>query len=389
MSRRMFLQRAGVGLGTIAVVGTGALAYRAYDQGVLVSGDGPAYAPWGSWHDGQGLLPLVGAATLAPSPHNAQAWLFGVHRDHIDVFADHSRSIGAIDPFLRELHVGIGAAIENLVLQAGSERLSPDLELVPLGVSSNHAARVVLTPAARRAASLCANIPHRHTNRYPYVVDKEIPNAALDAMREVADPTAPDVAVHWITSPADRGQMGELLVAATEAIVADEEQSESDYRWFRQSWDEIQRRRDGITMDAAGLSDLTTSLAKLLPAQSRRATGEAWIRSTRERHTRTAAAYGIVVARDAGDVRQRIEGGRLLQRIHLWTTGQGLALHHMNQITERADRELELGSKPRFADVLGDLVPDGWQVLSTFRLGFPTRSARPSPRRAVSEVMAR
>ena len=37
-------------------------------------GDGVAYEPWSSWDSGRGLLPLVGAATLAPSPHNSQAW---------------------------------------------------------------------------------------------------------------------------------------------------------------------------------------------------------------------------------------------------------------------------------------------------------------------------
>ena len=119
------MRRAGLGLGAVAVLGSGVLGYRAYDQGVLASGEGPAYAPWSNWRDGGGLLPLIGAATLAPSPHNAQAWLFGVHARHIDVFADHARSTGAIDPFLRELHVGVGAAIENLVLQAGSAGIAP------------------------------------------------------------------------------------------------------------------------------------------------------------------------------------------------------------------------------------------------------------------------
>ncbi len=387
MSRRTFLRRAGLGIGTVAVAGTGVLAYRAYDQGVLARGEGPAYRAWDDWRDGRGLLPLVGAATLAPSPHNAQAWLFDVGRRHIDVFADHARSIGAIDPFMRELHLGVGAAIENLVLQAGRQRLTADVELAPLGQGSSHAARVVTTPARRPVSPLAAHIPDRHTNRYPFILGRDVPRAAYDAMAGLADPAFPDVSVHWITGRAARDQLGELLVDATEAIVADEEQSESDYRWFRQSWDEIQRRRDGITMDAAGLPDLTTALAKLLPAQSRRATGEAWIRSTRDSHTRTAAGYGIIVARDATDVRQRLEGGRLLQRIHLWTTGEGLALHHMNQITERADRERQLDIAPDFTKALGEIVPDAWHPLAMFRLGFPTHLPRRSPRRGVREVL--
>ena len=62
MSRRTLLRRAGVAAGTIAVGGVGALGYRAYDQGVLQLGQGPAYEPWADWTQHAGLLPLVAAA---------------------------------------------------------------------------------------------------------------------------------------------------------------------------------------------------------------------------------------------------------------------------------------------------------------------------------------
>jgi hypothetical protein len=389
VTRRRFLRRAGLGLGAVAVLGAGTLSYRAYDQGVLAAGDGPAYDAWDTWDDGAGLLPLVGAATLAPSPHNAQAWLFDVGRHHVDVFADHTRTTGATDPFLRELHVGLGAAIENMVLHASDRGLAADVELLPYGARANHAARLAVTPATRRATVLGAQIPRRHTNRYPFVVDKDVPATALVQMRALADDALPDLDVYWITEEHARRDLGELLVDATEAIVADDEQGASDYAWFRQSWDEIQRRRDGITIDAAGLPELTTTLAKLLPAQSQRETGDAWIASTRDRHTATAAAYGIVLARDASDRRQQLDGGRLLQRVHLWATSADLALHHMNQLTERADRERQVGSSPRFGSALADVVPDGWQALSLFRIGHPTHTPKRSPRRGVHEVMVR
>jgi hypothetical protein len=198
---------------------------------------------------------------------------------------------------------------------------------------------------------------------------------------------APGTRVRWFTSDRDRGRIGELLVAATEQMIADPDQSASDYAWFRQDWDELQRRRDGITLDAAGLPDIVASLGKLMPAQSRGATGESWLRATRERHTATAAAYGIVAVRDAADRREQLEGGRLLQRVHLWATGHGLAVHHMNQLTERADREIQLGLGRRFGDAIADLVPSGWEALATFRLGHPTRTPRKSPRRPVEAVI--
>ena len=387
MSRRRFLTRAGLGLGTLAVAGAGVLGYRAYDQGVLEAGEGPAYQPWSNWQDHQGLLALVGAATLAPSPHNAQAWRFGVGPSQLDLYADPARTTGAIDPFRRELYVGLGAALENLALAAEAHGFTPTVRLLPAGAGSTHAARVALSPSAPRPSELYTQIPRRHTNRYPYVEGKEVPPAALAAMAALASPDTPDARLLWFTSAGERGRIGELLVAATEAIIADPDQSASDYQWFRQDWDELQRQRDGITVDAAGLSELTAALAKLLPPQSQGATGESWLTATRERHTKTAAAYGVVAVRDAADNRQRLEGGRLLERVHLWTAGHELALHHMNQLTERADREAQLGLGPRFGDALGELLPSGWQALASFRVGYPTHTPKKSPRRPVQAVI--
>ncbi|MGZ4395089.1 MAG: Acg family FMN-binding oxidoreductase [Gaiellaceae bacterium] len=387
MSRGRFVRRLGLGLGTIAVVGAGGLSYRAYDQGVFQAGRGPAYDPWSDWKQHKGLLPLVAAATLAPSPHNTQAWLFRLTEDRIDLFADRSRNIGAIDPYLREMHTGLGAALENLVLAAHARGLATTVRLMPDASQPAHVARVELARATPRTSPLYLQIANRHTNRYPYVEGKDVPGAAFAAMSalEAAGASAPRVV--WFTSKAEKSKIGELLVAATEAIVADPDQSRSDYAWFRQSWDEIQRQRDGITVDASGLTALTASLAKLLPPQSRAATDDAWLASTRDHQTRTAAAYGIVAVRDAADNRQRLEGGRLLERIHLWTSGHGIALQHINQLTERADREVELGLAPRFGAALRELLPTGWQALVTFRTGYPTHTPHKSPRRAVEAVI--
>jgi hypothetical protein len=236
-------------------------------------------------------------------------------------------------------------------------------------------------------SNLYIQIPRRHTNRYPFVEGRAVPEAALAEMTALAGLAGQDTQLLWFTNARDRAQIGELLVAATEAMIADLDQSASDYAWFRQDWDELQRQRDGITLDAAGLPALTASIAKLLPPQSREATGESWLRATRDRHTATAAGYGIISVRDAASNRQRLEGGRLLERVHLWATGHGLALHHMNQLTERADREAQLGLDPRFGDAVADLLPSGWQALATFRLGYPTHSPRKSPRRPVGAVI--
>lgn len=142
----------------------------------------------------------------------------------------------------------------------------------------------------------------------------------------------------WFSSTADRARIGALMVDAARAVTRDEQQSRDGFALFRSSWDDIQKFKDGLTLDPQGLSALTTALAKLLPAADRTRGDSFWVDQTRKTHTRTAAAYGVVAVPDTRGNAQRLMGGRLLERIHLWTAANGLSLQHMNQMTERADR---------------------------------------------------
>ena len=112
----------------------------------------------------------MSAATLAPNPHNSQPWLFRVRSNRIDLFADASRNIGAIDPFKREKYIGLGAALENLVVAAEASGYRAGVTLMPDGAHSGHAARIQLSRANGRGSRLAAQIANRHTNRYACTV---------------------------------------------------------------------------------------------------------------------------------------------------------------------------------------------------------------------------
>src|ERR1700761_9638274 len=96
--------------------------WRAYDQGVFTAGEGPAYEPWKNWRDtNDGPLALVRAALLAASPPNTQPWLFKVTHSAIEMYVDPQRNVVSLDPYLREEHIGIGCALENLMLAAAAQ----------------------------------------------------------------------------------------------------------------------------------------------------------------------------------------------------------------------------------------------------------------------------
>lgn len=389
VSRRTFLHRAGLVGATVVVVGAGGVSYRAYDKGVLETGDGSAYDAWRDWEKGGGPLALVSAAILAANPHNSQAWVFHTTPSQIDLFADRTRTIGTIDPFLRELHTGLGCCLENLMLAAPAHGYRAALTLFPTAGQPVHVARIDLVPGPRSRDALYGAIPKRHTDRSAYTA-KPVAPATLARMAALAG-DLPGTRVYWFSSDAERARVGTLMIDAAVAVTRDEQQSRDGFRLFRSSKDDIEKFKDGLTLDAQGLSALTTAIAKMLPASSRKAGDKFWLDQTRKTHTRTAAAYGIVAVADARDNRQRVTGGRLLERIHLWTAANGLSLQHMNQMTERVDRERQLGLAPRFGPPVQALIPDaGWQPLVTFRIGHPngTDGRRESPRRPRSDVVA-
>ena len=127
-SRRDFLKLGGV---TLIAVGGGSV-FRAVDQGVFSVGRGPAYEPWTNWRNADSPIErIVAAGILASNPHNSQPWKFRITASTIDLFAVPERQIGVIDPFRREMYIGLGCAVETMKLAAEAEGFSADIRLMP------------------------------------------------------------------------------------------------------------------------------------------------------------------------------------------------------------------------------------------------------------------
>ena len=136
-------------------------------------------------------------------------------------------------------------------------------------------------------------MPRRHTNRGPYETGRGVPVEFLGALAALGT-DLPETKVIWFSSPDARKRIGELIVAATEAIIADRQQSADSAKWFRTSWQKIQTLRDGITLDAQSLPWSINAAAKILPSLSQESADQAWLQATRERHVATAAVFGLI-----------------------------------------------------------------------------------------------
>lgn len=385
-ARRHFLAKSLTG---ISVVVVGGCVWRATDQGVFSTGKGPAYQPWVDWRtdDTHQVNNLIRAAILAANPHNSQPWRFKISPAHLDVFADTRRNIGAIDPDRREMTMGLGCAIENICHAAAANGFAYQLSYLPTPQDPSHVARFTLADGNITPSDLYSAIPLRHTHRGLYDTQRPLSKAMLQAIQALGQPW-PDVRVFWFDSAADKQRVGKGVIQATQAIIADTQQSADSAKWVRNTWESIQTHRDGITLDAQGLSPMIRAIAKILPPFSQKQSDEAWLKNTKEVQVASAAAFGILAVKNAKSPHQRLQGGQFWQRIHLWGTTQGLAMQPLNQMAERADREASLGIQPVFGDLLKSFVPDAqWQALMPFRIGYPQEPAQLSPRRDLQTVL--
>jgi nitroreductase len=392
MQRRSFLK----GAGAITVLVAGGGVWRAYDQGVFSIGEGPAYEPWQDWRNNSpdGPLVLVRAAILAASPHNTQPWLFKVTSSRIELYLDTARNVGALDPYLREEHIGIGCALENLMLAAAANGYAPVLTLVPgklrpiaTDTGPNLVARMDLVASKREESELYDAIPRRHTNRSPYQPEKPIPPRFMDELGGLGKDEA-GVRLFLLTSAADRKKFTAISSAANTELYSDPEVERSSDQWVRTKWGDVQKYRDGLTIDAFGLSPIATAVSKIMPLSMFRRIASRTQKTAYSELMLSAPLIGVLGVRDRYDQEDCMRAGRIWQRLHLLATARGLAARPSNEAVELIDHERSRGKEPRQAGLLAGIIGDAtWQPTFVFYMGYPIRTAHASPRRPIEDVV--
>jgi nitroreductase len=391
VKRRSFLKGAGV----VTVVVAGGGVWRAYDQGVFSVGEGPAYGPWKNWRDtNSGPLTLIRAAILAASPHNTQPWLFKVANSSIELYLDTQRNVGALDPYLREEHIGIGCALENLMLAAPANgytaiaTLQPGkLKPIPADPKLRLLARVDLASGKHDGSELYDAIPRRHTNRGPYDPHKPIPPDFLEELSRLPGDDA-NGKLFLFTAEVDRKKIAEVSSSANTELYSDPDVQRGSERWVRMKWSSIQEHRDGLTIDAFGLPPIDSAVVKMMTPGMLRWAGSHSEKNGYSNLMLSAPLIGFIAVRDRHDQEQCLLAGRIWQRAHLLATAHGLAARPCNEAVEMVDHEQALGRPASREVLLSGITGDStWQPTFVFYMGYPTLSADASPRRPVEAVL--
>ncbi|MEV6523772.1 nitroreductase [Longispora sp. NPDC051575] len=269
----------------------------------------------------------VTAATLAPSMHNTQPWLFRRDGDTVEVYADTGRDLTVADPHHRAVRISCGAALLNLRLALTAHGHPMTVRLLPEPGRTDFLAR--LTPAVDRPATplereLHAAIGLRHSNRDPYL---DSPVSTEQRARLTHAAATERCWLQLVDDPAAVARIAAILRRANRRITDDPGYQVELAAWINHD----PARRDGVPVRAGGPAP---AAHELLP---RRDFGGPAHPTGRDYQAEPLLAVLGAHGDLPGD---QLRAGQALQRVLLTATVMGLSASMMSQpVDDEAARD--------------------------------------------------
>lgn len=308
------------------------------------------------------LQALVQAATLAPSSHNTQPWLFRLAGQAIDLLADRTRALPVNDPDDRELTISCGCALFNLRVAAAAAGLQAQVEPWPDAADTDLLARVRLAPgrADQTEAALQAAMAERRTYRERFAATAVDPMA----VRRLVDAVHGEAASLAVLDTADKRLGAAALVAEGDAMLW------ANPSWRRElaAWMHPRRRGDGLTLPA-----LAIPVAQMVVRTFDMGHGVA----AKDRQLADESPVLAVLTTVGDSPRDWLTAGQALQRLLLLGVQLGLQASYLNQPVQVATlrpKLQQLTGRPGYAQLL-------------LRIGTPTQVKPAAPRRPLADVL--
>ncbi len=308
---------------------------------------------------------LIRYATLAANGHNTQPWKFRETAEGIDILPDLSLRTPVVDPDDHHLFVNLGCAAENLSLAMAAQGRGGEITFEPEGI-----VRVAYGTVRSPDSALFDAIPLRQSTRSDYDASAVSP-ADLTLLQAA---TVPGVDLVLITDRASITRLGDLVIAANTAQMADPAFAVELKHWLRFSPNAAMTTGDGLYSAASGNPALPDWLGPRLFDMVFTA------KSENAKYARQiASSSGIAVfSGPQANPANWVQVGRACQRFALQATALGLKHAFLNQPVEvpafRADLAALAGLLGRRPDIV---------------MRFGRSAAMPfSVRRPVEAVMA-
>jgi molybdopterin/thiamine biosynthesis adenylyltransferase len=277
----------------------------------------------------QQIVELVESAVLAPSGGNCQPWQW-VYRDGtLFVFHDRQRSASLLDYEHRGSYVALGAACENLVLQAHAMGMEVLISSFPLEHETQLVAAIdfpsqqaVWHGEPHRCDGLVQAIASRHTNR-KRGVRKALPLGVLSQISAAAQ-SVQGATFFSLEEEHELREIGSLLGAAERLRLLHEQSHREMMSEIRWSKAEAERSRSGLDLDTLELSASDLAALQVCRDWSVLSLVQQWqggraLEKTAKRSLEAASSVGLITM-PGSRPSDYFDGGRSMQRAWLTAT---------------------------------------------------------------------
>ncbi len=305
---------------------------------------------------------LIRYALLAPSGHNVQPWKFSVRDGEIRVSADKERWLRDVDPNQRELHIGAGCALENLLIAAEHFGYGHQVTYFPEAGREELTAIVKLTPGGQpspyRDPSLFHAITARHTSRNAYD-GRPLSKQDFDRLQNCC--VEPGLWLHMTSDLQVREKVKNLLIRGHALSMGDPAFRKETAYWIGQ-----------------GIFAFPRPLAKMMqfafPYMN-----VGWAMAPFDSRMVMSSPVWAVICSSVNDREAQVKTGQVFARFCLTATALGIRVHPMSPVVEYPELKVQVTQllpKP-------DMIPQ-----HAFRLGYAEPVKSPAPRRQLSEVLS-
>lgn len=314
---------------------------------------------------------FVRYAILAPSGHNTQPWVFEVHDESLNLYADRTRALPVIDPDDRELIISCGAALTNLIYAMKYFGFEPEIKFFPSDEDNDLLASVSIKtrdyePTEEEKVFLKA-IQKRRTNRLPFAED--IIDGITKQRLMTITTEDKDVRFTIIDDSASKEEIIKLIEQGDKI----QSQNKSFCRELAQ-WVHPNRSnsKDGIPGYAFGMGDLISYGSPFFIGNLN------WgdIQAGRDRNLVKGSPVLAVIETKKDKPYEWLKTGMALERILLKAASEGIAASYLNQPLE----------VPELFEKLKETIKTPNYPQMILRMGYG-KEVKSTPRRDVEDVI--
>lgn len=339
-------------------------------------------------------IKVLSYAILAPNPHNKQSWLIDLKsNDTIELYVDQTRLLPQTDPYHRQIHIGQGTFLENLVISATHFGYKATIIYFPKGEYSNKvvenksiASITLKKDSSIKKDKLFKSILKRHSNKREYE-EKTIDLDLITELENTINNMSNDnYKLKYENNNELVSSFRKIAVNAMKVESTNLKANLETIEMFRFNNEEVEKYKDGFSLAQSGKSSLARFFIENFFLSREKALkdpiefGKAAIEMTQNQVDSTKT-FGTLTTKSNTRLDQ-VKIGRVYARLNLLVTSMGLVMHPISQVLQEYPDMKNLQAE--FLSVTNTKKNETIQMF--FRLGYAKRTEH-SPRRYINDII--